>query len=297
MKQAILIASKDTFNILNIIEAFDDNAFEFYIHIDRKYRAEQDFIEKLTTYPQVKFVSRKYKVFWAGLSELKVILHLCSESFKNSGCSVFHLISGQDYPVKSGIYFQNFFKNNNNNYMEIFPIPAKHWKGGGLNRITDIHSHSFIDGKKYELTTLRILRLMRILNIKRKIPTELLPMFGGGTWWSLNRQAVEHIIAHPQNNTKFLKKLRFSFAPVEFFIHTLLMKYDLKIVNDSLRYVDWTRRNGNIPANLDMTDFEKIENSNALFARKFERGISEPLIYRLSNTIHKKVNSIASLFF
>jgi hypothetical protein len=43
-----------------------------------------------------------------------------------------------------------------------------------------------------------------------------------------------------------------------------------KVVNDNLRYIDWVSRNGNNPANLDDSDYNKIVTSDSIFARKFE---------------------------
>ncbi len=51
-----------------------------------------------------------------------------------------------------------------------------------------------------------------------------------------------------------------------------------KVVNNNLRYIDWVARNGNNPAVLDETDFEKVMDSNAFFARKFEYPVSEKLM-------------------
>jgi len=50
-----------------------------------------------------------------------------------------------------------------------------------------------------------------------------------------------------------------------------------KIVNNNLRFIDWTRRNGNFPANLDESDFQSLADSDKIFARKFEFPISEKL--------------------
>jgi hypothetical protein len=42
------------------------------------------------------------------------------------------------------------------------------------------------------------------------------------------------------------------------------------VVNNNLRYIDWVARNGNNPAILDDADFEKLQRTNAVFARKFD---------------------------
>lgn len=51
-----------------------------------------------------------------------------------------------------------------------------------------------------------------------------------------------------------------------------------RISGTSLRYIDWTYRNGSIPANFDDSDFEKIIDSGALFARKVDLEHSTSLL-------------------
>lgn len=58
-------------------------------------------------------------------------------------------------------------------------------------------------------------------------------------------------------------------------------KFAKNVVTDNLRYTDWTRRNGSRPAYLDMTDYDKIKESEAFFARKFDSDISKELYQRL----------------
>ena len=50
------------------------------------------------------------------------------------------------------------------------------------------------------------------------------------------------------------------------------------VVNDDLRYTDWRRRNGSVPAYLDETDVGALLGSDALFARKVSSDISGELL-------------------
>ena len=73
MKQGILItAYKDFDHLLDIASFFDSN-FEIYIHIDKKSVVAYNIIDSLHSLPQVKLVSRKYKVNWGGINHLKCI--------------------------------------------------------------------------------------------------------------------------------------------------------------------------------------------------------------------------------
>lgn len=49
--------------------------------------------------------------------------------------------------------------------------------------------------------------------------------------------------------------------------------------------MDWSQRNGSMPAYLDDTDYVKIKNSNCFFARKLDTNISKKLIELLEKNI------------
>jgi hypothetical protein len=78
----------------------------------------------------------------------------------------------------------------------------------------------------------------------------------------------------------YLRAVRTAFVPEEIFIQTYFLHSKLRslVVNEDLRYTDWTERNGSRPAFLDETDAESLSNSTALFARKMDSKISRRLL-------------------
>ncbi len=98
-------------------------------------------------------------------------------------------------------------------------------------------------------------------------------LYGGNTYWSLTREAVQYVITHTQENPKFLKRFNFTFCAEEMYFQTVLMNSSFKesINHDDLRYMDWTTGRGGNPAFLDETDFKSIINSEKLFARKLSQ--------------------------
>ena len=65
-----------------------------------------------------------------------------------------------------------------------------------------------------------------------------------------------------------------------------------KVINDNKRYIDWSNHkkglnNGN-PNILEENDFEKIINSNADFARKFDMKTNSKIIDMLDNYLDNK---------
>jgi hypothetical protein len=57
------------------------------------------------------------------------------------------------------------------------------------------------------------------------------------------------------------------------FFQTMVMNNNINqpenIINNNLRYVDWNSQSGH-PRTLDETDLDKLTNTDAYFARKFD---------------------------
>ena len=280
MKQAILItAYKNIDHLFDIANYFDAN-FEIYIHIDKKQKISEDKILRLKNLSTVKLVSKKYKVNWGGFNHLKCILYLSKQAFKNNKIERFHLISGHDYPVKTNAYFNHFFNiNRNKNYLDIVKLPYDKWREGGMYRLKYYHLYDVLDGKKYRALIFKIVNFQKKFNITRSISKDTPKLYGGETWWSLSRETLDYVINYTKHNSSFFKRMKFGFCSEEIYIHTVVMNspFAKHVINDNLRYIDWEKRNGNFPANLDVSDFEKIKNSQNVFARKFEFPVSQKL--------------------
>lgn len=280
MKQGILITAYKNFGHLYDIANYFDDTFEIYIHIDKKQKISKYDHSRLQNLSIVKLVSRKYIVNWGGVNHLKSILHLCTEALKNSSINTFHLISGHDFPVKSLNYFLEFQKNNNGkDFLDYVKLPYDKWRENGFYRLKYFHLYDVLDGKKYRPFIFKLVDLQKKYNIKRPISKKVPPLYGGETWWSLSRATLEYVINYTNDNPYFLKRLRYTFCSEEIYVHTIVMNspFASKVINDNLRYIDWEKRNGNFPANLDLADLEVITASENLFARKFEFPVSEEL--------------------
>ncbi|WP_274475887.1 beta-1,6-N-acetylglucosaminyltransferase [Mangrovimonas aestuarii] len=294
MKQAILItAYKNLHHLKDIILFFDDEDFELFIHIDKKSVLSVSEIEKLRAYKHVTLISRKYKVNWGGVNHLKCILHLSQQALNNGELKYFHLISGHDFPIKTLQEFKDFaVKNVGNSYISNFTLPTHHWFDGGLNRLEYYNFYDLLDGKKRRGTIFKLVRYQKKIGFKRPISKKMPQLYGGETWWSLSREALQYVVDYTLEKPRLLKRFRHTFCSEEMYFQTVVMNsvYSKKVVNHSLRYIDWNSRNGNDPANLDTTDFDTIIKSDCLFARKFEFPVSQDLKEKLLVKLAKDYN-------
>jgi hypothetical protein len=289
MKHAILItAYKNYHHLEEIIQCFDAN-FEVYIHLDKKSKISEWELRDLRKYDTVKLVEQKYKVNWGGFNHLKSILYLAEQALKNKENQYFHLITGHDFPIKKCAFFMEFFNKNSNtefiNYFN-FPDATSGWLGNnGLDRIEYYNFHdiwNFKIHKQYEKIML-LIRLQKRLGFKRTISSNMPKLYGGSTYWSLSRGCVSYVIAFTQNNKWVLNRFKHTLCAEEFYFQTVIMNSDFadKVVNDNLRYIDWEARNGNNPAVLDEADFEKLKETQAVFARKFDSPQSMGLLNKI----------------
>lgn len=281
MRHAILIiAHADFGRLTDLVRSFDDR-FDIYVHIDKKARTDESSLSLLRSLPNVRAAESVYRVAWGARSIMDATLWLCRQALAGSpDVSFFHLISGSDLLVKSADAFCAFFDSHpENNFMEYFQLPYRGWGHGGLNRIEFRHPLDRVDiGTGWGHAVYD-----RYLNwqIRRGYVRPLPPyrVYGGSTWWSLNRDAVSYVCSH-HNWRGWYDRLEDCFAPDEMYIQTLLLnsEYAPTVINDHMRYIVWEYRNGNSPAVLDETDIPGILRSKAVFARKTDSVTSRKLV-------------------
>ncbi|MDR0799678.1 MAG: beta-1,6-N-acetylglucosaminyltransferase [Dysgonamonadaceae bacterium] len=269
MKQAILItAYRHLDQLKQIIDYFDDN-YTFYIHIDKQ--SQLDWTSLQAVEGKKVSVYQKYVVRWGGVNHLKAILFLAGEALKDNENTYFHLISGQDFPAKSLDYFAAGF-DRTKDYIRINPLPRPEWpQNGGLDRIDYYNPYDCVNAKKIVRWMNLLVRIQKALHFKRAYPAGFPKLYGGSTWWSLTRETLQYVMDYTQNTPSTLQRMNYTFCSEELYFQTVIQNSSrkLQVVDDNLRYIDWVSCRGGRPAFLDESDFQKIVESDALFARKF----------------------------
>lgn len=294
MKQAILINThKDIDKLKELIDFFDDD-FSFYIHIDRKVQLTEKEIEQLKNTQSVKFISRKYSINWGGRNFTKSILLLSKEVIKDKDIEYIHLISGQDYPIKTPKEIKNILtKNRGAEFLVNFELPSKKWalENGGMDRIDYYNFYDLLNARvKIEKIIIRTLTIVqKKLNLFKRSRKCLPKLYGGSSWWTLTRPCLEYVINYSEDNPSYLKRFMYTLSSDEIFFQTIIMNspFAKNVINKDLRYVDWNMRNGSRPAFLDESDYDNIVSSENIFARKFDPKISGKLLHLLNKKLEK----------
>ena len=278
MRQAILItAYRDIDQLCRLVDFFDED-FSIYIHLDKKCK---DDSSRLVNRDNV-FLYRKFAVEWGDYRHLKAIVLLMEEALKGTA-DYFHLITGSDYPTMPLIRFKAFCQEHcDDNYLEHFPLPHSEWgPEGGLNRIQYWWLRPNSTRSKGAWVTRKFVNLQRRMGIKRGFNYFDGKIYGGGTYWSVSRKAVQvavnYMVAHPD----YLRRFRMTSIAEEICLPTLWVNSGLRFVNNYMRYIDWGSDGAN-PQVLTEKNYDSIIASRALFARKMQSGISDILIKRLN---------------
>lgn len=282
MRHAILITAHRNFDHLLYLVRYFDTDFDIYIHIDKKSRITPDELYLLRHTEGVCGVYREYSVNWGGYSFLKTILFLVRQVATKGGVDYVHLISGSDIPIRKLSDFKAFFEQEPvHEYLENFSLPTSRWSGGGLNRLRYYHLNDFFNlrNPRNAARQRAFFHFQDKWRIRRPISAKLPRLYGGGNWWSLSLECLSHVAEYTRKHKRLLKRLKFSFAADEIYFQTVIMNSPFagRVVDNHMRYIDWRYRNGNMPANLDLSDFEKIAASPYWFARKIEYPVSTAL--------------------
>jgi hypothetical protein len=102
--------------------------------------------------------------------------------------------------------------------------------------------------------------------------------YGGGAYWCLARPAVEYVYEFLQRNPEYVGFFRHVLVPDEVFFQTILLNSPLRdtIVNDHLRFIDWSEDPG--PTILRTEHLPALLGSGKLLARKFDATVDERIL-------------------
>jgi hypothetical protein len=282
MKIAILILiHKNADQAAKLIEHLSVD-FDIYIHIDKRCKIDPQLRNKARV-----FSYRKYKTFWGSLNLVNATLFLLSEAFKKS-YDRYLLVSGMDIPVKTNGEIIDFFKKNEEEYIEIEKLPRDFWndENGGFDRVLKFwpvlkkrENKTFFSRGTYKIK--RVFSFIISNVYKRPLDYEF---YGGSQWFNITHNCVTKMFKYLSTNKIFLRRFRFTYCPDELFFQTLVNMLDLKINNNSLRYVDW-ETGPEYPRILRKENYLAIIESECLFARKFDPTVDGDIV----DLIYKKI--------
>lgn len=277
MKHAYLIMAHTNPRQLGmLLQLLDEPNNDIYLHIDVKSQdIDIDALKKNVNKAGLQ-VFQLFDNRWAEMSITKCQLHLLSEAVKTYH-DYYHLISGQDLPIKSNREINDFFTQNKG--FEFIHFDPKTQKPKESSKFYHFGKGNF------EIICVRI---QRKIGFDRHIPT-------GSEWFSITHELALDLSQHKQ---KALKAVKFTISSDECVLQNFVdnitkNEYKLYQKNDddnyvsNMRLIDWKRGNGRNPYTWRIEDFDEIMRSDRLFARKFD----EKVDFEIIDQIVKKIRN------
>ncbi|WP_353720658.1 beta-1,6-N-acetylglucosaminyltransferase [Dyadobacter sp. 676] len=259
----LILAHSAPAQLARLIGALEDPDACIFVHLDRK--TDLAAFPFLTNGERMTLVADRVNVAWGAYS----IVEATVRGFKAIARSgqdfdYVNLLSGADYPVRSGSEISDFFaRNHGKNFMEYSPV-HQDWQEA-IPRITEYHLTNYHFAGKY----LAQKWLNRLLHA-RKMPAGLEPV-GRSQWMSLTMDAVRYVLEYLANHPEVVRFFKLTWAPDEMIFQTILYNSPFlpSLVNDNLRYIDWSKGQPS-PKILTEEDLERVLASGKLYARKFD---------------------------
>jgi hypothetical protein len=247
----------------------------------------------------VRFLKKRFACHYMTLfGAVQAALQAMREIFA-TGTAFDYLVyvTGQDYPIKTNAEIRATLQNSGGkSFICYFPLPFEGWHPSG-GKITQ--SAARIEGWHFYFLNqyIRLPRKLRqstglfsvtrsplwflislFLPAKRKFPRGFKP-YGGWAYWCLTREHAEHVYRFAEAHRAFVRFFRFVKSADESFVQTILLNSPFKdqIVDDDLRYVDWSGGNCT-PRILGRDDLAKLRESPKLFARKFDTTVDATVL-------------------
>jgi core-2/I-Branching enzyme len=269
---------------VRLVRRLETETARFFIHVDA--RAPSQVIEvterELGLAPNVRLLPRR-RVQWAAFSQVEAVLDGVKALLDwPEELAYGVLLTGQDYPLRPPEVIERELEQaDGRSFMTYRPSTGRF-----LKRLTRRHWHRTVLGRKLRLPN----RLVPIM-VRRSLPEGLRPYHGSGHW-CLSRKCLDYVASRDPEE---IELFRWASSPDEALFQTILINSPLSptIVNDDLRYVDWSE-GGASPRVLTTYDLDRMLASHCLFARKFDPRVDAEVIDALDASIDARTRPARS---
>lgn len=286
----------------------------FFIHIDKKSPAEvTNTLQQLLKTTNKVVIMNQHDVNWMGYTTIEAELSLMQAAVDTGVPFKYYvLMSGQDYPIKSNNYINEFFASHTEDFLSYNKMAYmgqiyvdKHT----LYHFRDIPYLNPRNPKRIPALVYLYFGLHR--KVARLFPRKFyngMELYFGSQWFALTHHTVQYILSFVKNNEGYVRSMKNSDGPDENFFQTIIMNSERRnnvfgyeqfekwlqtrkegeqfyAEYSSLRYMDWSERAKTKPAVLDMTYWDDLKNSPDLFARKVDEKASAELLNNLDKNI------------
>ena len=226
-------------------------------------------------------------VHWGGYSQINAELLLLDMSarIQEGGYAYYHLLSGQDLPLKSQDDIHDFFDRNDGKEFVSCVLKREgepfEWMRVRFYNLSDIVNYNATWGRALNRLfwkTQQYLHIERNMDINFRM---------GPSWWSITDAFAKYILSMED----WIKKVFKGAANGdEVFVQTLLVnsgfaanQYHNGAAGANMRLIDWERGGRKNPYIFRAQDLGTLKESDMMFARKFDAAVDSEIIKRVAD--------------
>ena len=280
----LILTHKNPSQIVSFVNSLDCEDVSFFIHVNvNSDIADHSVLEEIKSKENVFFIEQRQKSTWGGYGIINATLLLLKKCLEKDKYDYISLHSGQDLPIKNKNEILDFLRRNQGKeFVEFFKIPSKGWwPDNGFDRI---EYYWFVEEIGLEKAW-ELYEVQKKSNVKRKCFKNI-QHYGGSAWWTITRECAQFIIIYVNKNKNYYDYYKYTFITAEAFFHTIILNSYFKdrVVNNDLTYLEWQTGRPH-PKIFTKYDYEKLINSDKLFARKFDTNVDNEIIKMITNRI------------
>lgn len=280
----LIIAHRDDLCFRTLLTLLDDVRNDIFIHMDSKNKTyDQVSVNHGLSHSGVYHLKRR-SVIWGSRSQIDVEIELLEAATKRGRYSYYHLLSGQDLPLKSQDFIHSFFENHAGKEFVRFQDPVFRFD----DRVRQYHLFQDHLGRRWfeSRWNRKLLNGQKRMGIWRH---RNLSFQKGTNWFSITDALARYIVS----KKRWLKRTyRFTLCCDEVFVQSLILNtpfmgnlYHPQMDNDVhaiMRLIDWKRGD---PYVFKRDDYEELASSDLLFARKFDSKVDSAIIEQVRDSV------------
>ena len=285
----MIIAHHDIPLLKKLVGALDIPEHDIYIHFDKAHYTDE--VRTVTASNANLTIVSEIAVHWGSYSMIRCELLLLRLATQTPH-SYYHLLSGDDLPLKSAREIYEFFENTDKQYVQFREpeLPRRHYD---WVYYVHISREKFRTGKGilkplnawYRFADKTGVRVQKLLGLKKE--KKYFPKVQKGfQWFSITEDFAKYILSMER---EIEEDFGYTYIPDETVIPTVLLnspflkdqaapeKYNSP--EQIMRFIDWNRGG---PYTFTIEDLNLLKNSGCMFARKFSSAKDSEIIDALT---------------
>lgn len=280
----LILAHSHPAQLRKLLCLLDDPRNDLFVHIDRKAQFGPETFPDCVRHSGLHFITPRISVHWGGVSIMRAELALLKAAVPGA-YAYYHLLSGQDLPIKDQDMIHAFFDVHPDreflNFWQLKPSTQSRFRYFTL----------LPEGAGFFLTNLlnnALKGILMFLNIRINKDVDF---HFAAQWFSITHACAEYVLSREA----WLEKVfRHTNTPDEVFLATVIWNspfrerlYDGQehvqnqdIYNTAnLRFIDWTRgKSIRHPWTFTLEDKELLMRAPHFWARKFDETVDSRII-------------------